>query len=159
MTFSIPNTLANGNLIDAGEHNQNYQAIADELNAVTKTSTIYNLIAPVGSIVAWLKSFPNTPPLPSGWVECNGQTLSDSESVYNGQVIPNLNGASGATKRFLRGSTTSGATGGSETHNHTIPLNYVAEGTGGVIACNSSPTGNASTLPSYYEVVWIMRVK
>jgi hypothetical protein len=48
--------------------------------------------APIGSVMAWLKSFPNTPPLPSGWIECNGQVLNDADSVYNGAVMPNLNG-------------------------------------------------------------------
>lgn len=59
---------------------------------------------PVGGIVAWHKSFPNTPALPVQFVECNGQTLSDGDSPYNGQVIPDLNGDG----RFLRGSATSG---------------------------------------------------
>jgi hypothetical protein len=62
------------------------------------------MAAPIGSIVAWHKSFANTPSLPNGWVECNGQTLSDSESVYDGQVIPDLNGET----RFIRGGATSG---------------------------------------------------
>ncbi len=70
----------------------------------------FPILAPIGSIVAWLKSYANTPALPSGWVECNGQTLSDADSVYNGQAIPNLNG----DNRFLRGNSTSGGTGGEE---------------------------------------------
>lgn len=75
---------------------------------------------PVGAVVAWLKTFTNTPPtLPLGWVECDGQTLNNSNSVYTGQVIPNLNGVSG-TQRFLRGSLTSGSTGGSDVHHHSI---------------------------------------
>lgn len=61
---------------------------------------------PVGSIVAWHKSFTNTPALPAGWMECNGQAVSDASSPYNGQTLPNLNGEA----RFLRGSSTSGVT-------------------------------------------------
>jgi len=114
-------------------------------------------VLPIGGVVAWVKSFPNTPPLPSSFVECNGQTLSDSNSPYNGRTIPDLNGSSG-TERFLRGQTTSGGTGGSESHTHSISFGgYPDMGTGGSRA--DSPTGATSTLPSYYEVVWIMRVK
>jgi hypothetical protein len=66
-------------------------------------SQVSNII-PVGTIVAWHKNISRTPVLPVGWVECNGQILSDSESVYNGNKIPDLN----STGRFLRGSSTSG---------------------------------------------------
>jgi hypothetical protein len=134
-------------------------------------------IVPVGGVVAWMKSFTNTPALPDGFVEGNGQTLSDSDSVYNGQTIPNLNG-SGGTKRFLRGSTTSGTTGGSETHTHCYsgtacsapPNQTVSPGATGTpvtaagpshshTVCYGGVTQAKSTLPSYYEVVWVIRVK
>ncbi len=61
-------------------------------------------IMPIGSIIAWHKNLGGVPALPDGWVECNGQTLSDPDSLLNGQAIPNLNGGG----RFLRGSSTSG---------------------------------------------------
>lgn len=91
--------------------------------------------SPIGSITAWHKSFASTPALPSNWVECNGQTLSDADSVYNGQVIPNLNGAAtgadlsngdnlGKTGEvFLKGDETSGVTqfDSFQGHYHTIP--------------------------------------
>lgn len=119
---------------------------------------------PIGGIIPWLKSFTNTPPkLPSEFVECNGQVLSDLLSPYNGQTIPNLNGASAGTKRFLRGSETSGSTGGSETHSHTIAstTSSVTTTAGSTTITNTvtSPTGTESTLPSYYEVVYILRVR
>ncbi|KKK85413.1 hypothetical protein LCGC14_2773530, partial [marine sediment metagenome] len=79
-----------------------------------------DLMPPIGSVLAWMKSFPNTPALPSGWVECNGQVLDDAASVYDGETIPNLNVAD----RFLRGNSTSGGTGGATSininHRHTI---------------------------------------
>jgi len=59
----------------------------------TLYATLVSYVVPVGVIIAWHKSFANTPALPDGWVECNGQTLSDGDSPYDGQVIPNLNGA------------------------------------------------------------------
>ena len=43
------------------------------------------IFPPIGSVLAWLKSFTNTPALPDGFVECNGQALSDSDSPYNGK--------------------------------------------------------------------------
>jgi microcystin-dependent protein len=143
------------------------------------------ILAPIGSVVAWLKSYANTPALPSGWVECNGQTLSDVDSVFTGQAIPNLNGAN----RFLRGNSTSGGTGGAATvqltiaqmpsHSHDIhTVEY--PGTSGdstnIFTKNNTPENEIVTsipegggdnnwgeahenLPPYYNVVWIMRVK
>ncbi len=74
-----------------------------------------NLIAinsvPVGTIVAWHESLSGVPSLPNGWVRCNGQTLSDTSSPLNGQVIPNLNGQKNTWNSkglFLRGHITSG---------------------------------------------------
>ena len=71
--------------------------------------------------MSWLKTFTNTPQtLPTGWVECNGQTISDADSVYNGQAIPNLNG----NNQFLVGNSTSGVTGGASSndlaHTHSV---------------------------------------
>lgn len=120
-------------------------------------------LVPVGCVVAYLKSLTNAPALPDEFVECNGQTLSDAQSVFNGVVIPDLNGITGGTpvKRFLRGSSTSGTTGGTETHSHnliTLVPCYSA-GTCYVIGLCCGVTCSSATLPSYYEVVWVMRIK
>lgn len=69
---------------------------------------------PIGTIVAWHKSLTGTPTLPDGWVQCDGQTLRDSASPYNGQVIPNLNGEA----RFLRGGATSGVAQADQFQDH-----------------------------------------
>src|SRR5947209_13481366 len=65
-------------------------------NQVARFGDVTNMVSalavgvvPVGAIVAWHKSYTHTPALPAQFVECNGQTLSDSASVYNGQVLPN----------------------------------------------------------------------
>jgi hypothetical protein len=92
----------------------------------TQSQTI---VSPIGSVMAWLKSFTNTPQtLPAGFVECNGQVLSDGDSVYNGQTLPDLNG----DNQFLRGNSTSGGTGGAETNNlaHTHDVSGTTNSTG-----------------------------
>ena len=75
-----------------------------------------------------------------------------------------MNGAQGGVPVFLRGANASGGTGGTETHSHGLPLNI----NGGTVAAGSDvtvfPPGNytsdpASSLPPYFEVVWVMRVK
>ena len=119
-------------------------------------------IVPIGGVVAWLKSFTGTPSLPDGWVECNGQVLNDADSVYNGRTMPQLNGYGGAgTNRFLRGSSTSGSTGGTESHRHDV-LNYEVGFSLGLVyyyTIRSIYTYYAIAIPTYYEVVYIMRVK
>jgi hypothetical protein len=127
---------------------------------------------PIGAVLPWLKSLTGTPGIPEGWVECNGQTLNDTNSPYNGQTIPDLNGYTG-TQRFLRGggsadgatATASGGTGGSETHTHSLPQNrwdsYETGESDYIWAPTSMTTtmSSASTLPTYYGVVWIIRTR
>ena len=82
--------------------------------------------------------------------------MSDGDSPFNGTVIPDLNGGN----RFLRGNATSGGVGGSETHTHSIEYHTHADpGVGSHTAGAAAITGSNSTLPSYYEIVWIMRIK
>ncbi len=107
-------------------------------------SSSYQPVPPIGSIIAWHKSMSGTPSLPYGWVECNGQTLSDPASPYHNQTIPNLNGdASGANSpglnekagMFLRGGTSSG-TGQNDAfqgHKHSITSNAVSYSYGGMM--------------------------
>ncbi|MDH4130024.1 MAG: hypothetical protein OEV44_14800 [Spirochaetota bacterium] len=120
-----------------------------------------------------------TPKLAANWVECNGQTLNDSLSPYNGQVIPNLNG----DQRFLRGgaisgvlqsdafqghwhrykgnptnyTTTTGSTYGSATNSTiTLPNNIQEAISDGV---NGTPRTASETRPINMSVLWIMRVR
>lgn len=87
-------------------------------------------INPIGAVVAWLKSYTNTPTLAAQgrteYIECNGQTLSDAASVYNGQVIPDINGNLSEVNRFLRGKTVSGGTGGSTSSAVTASVSFGA---------------------------------
>ena len=118
-----------------------------------KAAELDKIIVPIGSIIAWVKSMAGIPPLPDGWVECNGQTLSDPESPLSGEVMPNLNGEG----RFLRGSTSSGGKGGSTQHRHAkgvaSPSNFNTYGGANTV------TDYQNHLPPYFNVVWIMKIK
>lgn len=133
---------------------------------------------PVGTILPWAKSITGVPSLLSGiFVECNGQTINDSDSPLDGQTIPDLNG----DNRFLRGDSTSGLSGGTEEHNHqwlnsrdswqsdgstTESLNIPKRDEGSATdfyplepGTTDAYTKNTDTKPPYYSVVWIMRIK
>ena len=144
-----------------------------ETPAGTSSSTSStSILAPVGSIMAWLKSFTNTPAtLPDGWMEADGSAISDVDSVYNGQNAPDLNG-----NEFIRGAATSGGTGGGTTgagssHNHSFSDTSTAQSStrtveSGVTATIpdqghthdvSGTTGNESahthtSAPKFYDV-------
>lgn len=131
-------------------------AQADNAAQADMATEVEEVIVPVGSIIAWAKSLSGVPALPEGWVECNGQTLSDPESPLDGQVIPALNGSIG-TQRFLRGSITSGATGGLDSHSHSsIATGGAIGGSGDYLRQGIHSTNH---LPPYYNVVWIMKTK
>lgn len=161
---------AMGEKANANSLNHDRYTDAEARNALS------NFIAPIGSILAWAKNIKEGFTLPTGWVECNGQTLNDAESVLNGIVIPNLNGQN----RFLRGNATSGATGGEETHtltisempnhNHNMNIyqfyengtsNTAGYGSGGgwLYTANAGGSQAHENRPPFYNVVWIMRVK
>lgn len=121
-------------------------------------------IVPVGGVVAWLKSYTNTPALPSEYVECNGQALTgggaDAQSVYNGQTIPDLNGVTNvANHRFLRGQAASGGTGGSHCHTHIISSLICGCWLTCQLLSADMVLDTVNHLPEYYEVVWVMRIK
>lgn len=103
-----------GDLISAAAINANF-------------TRLENRLVPIGSIQAWHRDLNGAiPALPDGWVECNGQTLSDSESVLDGQIIPDLNNARNgwnSAGSFLRGGTASGTFESDQFqgHSHTDP--------------------------------------
>ena len=128
---------------------------------------------PLGAILPWCKSLTNTPALPDGWAECNGQVLVDGDSIYNGITMPDLNGAvaAGLKGRFLRGNSSSGEIENSQnlSHTHSININSVG-GSGEKVAYpgalnnynyafNSSASGGSEARPYNYSVVFIMRIK
>jgi hypothetical protein len=131
--------------------------------------------APLGTIMAWHKNLSGTPSLPDGWLECNGQTVTDTASPYFGMTLPNLNGQS----RFLRGTTgTTGTLQGQGTNLQGIEvLGSLAVG-GGFSRISYTDGGStqwrnlsevtrvvsgldtlAETRPVNMSVVWIIRTK
>jgi len=131
---------------------------SDDLN-----NTIGEATPPIGSIVAWHASLTGVPAsLPDGYVECNGQVLSDADSPMNGETMPDLNNATDATSRFLKGDSTSGSPGGGTItdHDHSItnwsstagdsPTHYIPQG---------NNTSDEQELPPYIDMRWIIRVK
>jgi len=102
-----------------------------------------------------------TPELPDNWLECDGQTVSDADSPFNGVAIPTMNGTTDATKAYIRG--VSGGTTDlvitAPLHSHTFNdnANYAAGGGGG----SSGPRTTSAdySIAPYLEMVWIIRIK
>ena len=136
----------------------------------------------VGTIKAWHEDMTGMPSnmITAFWLACDGAVLTDAESPFNGQTLPDLN----TTQRFLRGSATTGTTGGADTHNHqwhddTDGDTYQSDGStaqtyelvhGGIDVLNACIdrrsgqgtdyyTKNGSTLPACMTVKWIFKIK
>ena len=148
-----------------------------------KLDTAFERAVPIGTILPWAKSRSNTPPLPENFAECNGQTIDDAESPYDGQTLPDLNG----NNRFLRGNSTSGGTGGEDSvqlsvsempsHNHTIKWRNTYLDTGDWMITGTSQTTDRTNgssdisvrpsggdeahenRPPFFDVVMVMRIK
>jgi len=135
-----------------------------DANSGSATVDIFPLGSEAYSIYA-------TPELPDNWYECNGQVLSDADSVYNGTTLPDLNALVEETYGyFLRGSDTglTGATEGSQNkaHTHTFPLKASAgassiaqDGDGGSGTGTTASSGGTEARPASFVIVWIMRIK
>ena len=135
-------------------YNAQFVAIGVQLNALAE-------LVPVGAVIAWVNgALAGVPALPANFAECNGQVLNDAESPFDGQTLPDMNN----TKRFLRGASISGNSGGAETHSHDVDLSGTSAGDPGASGGSTVPwgtyvTSESSLLPPYYEVVYVMRVK
>jgi hypothetical protein len=132
---------------------------------------------PVGTILAWHRDFTGTAlTLPPGWVECNGQEVTDLDSPFNGLTLPQLNGDA----RFLRGGAVSGTIQAdsitNHQHNYTRAANCNERWNGGNSSYECSPTTlqttataitasgaqttiESETRPVNMSVVWVMRIK
>ena len=130
--------------------------------------------APIGGLMHYAKSLTGVPSLASEWNECNGQTCTDVLSPLYGSALPSINGGGCDTQRFIRGSSSSGYTGGTESHSHTFNVNTGSASCSVMTystSCGQDATpqshihtvcGSTDTegnLPSYYEAVTIIRVR
>jgi len=142
---------------------------ADLADDAVTTAKIDAPIVPIGGIIAWNKTFANTPDLPTGFLELDGSVIDDADSPYNTQTLPDLNG----NNNFLRGNDTSIGTGGASTHTHATGMESGATQRFGSDCGNTRRidkscanfshldvnTGAGNSLPPYFNVVWIMRIK
>jgi len=114
-----------------------------------------------------------TPRLQANWKECDGTAISDSDSPFNGQNLPNLNGGSVEENYsfFLRGHSSSGLTETSQnkSHSHVIDIldthttsgghDYLQGVGSGNNTTGTATSGGSEARPMAYTVVWIMRIK
>lgn len=136
---------------------------------------------PIGTILPWAKSLTGTPALTGTWAECDGSTVSDAASPYNGVALPNMNG----NAQIPYGAATSGSTKTEDflpVHTHTAScaaIHYSGENVGGGTAAFQLGTASPSdqtgqiTTPAItvnntsatgtawkgYSVVFIIRIK
>jgi len=163
--ISWGSTVSNGDYAEETWFNDCYDSVKDTSTGHDHdgTDSKYIVTPPIGSILPWAKSISGVPALPTGWMECDGSTVSDAASPINGQAVPNLNGASEDTKKFLRGAAASGGAGTSYQHTHSNPGlgQFSNDGSGTSCARSTDLNGlnNSSHVPPYYEVVFIIRFK
>tara|TARA_Y100000310_G_scaffold151386_1_gene150985 strand:- start:1718 stop:2182 length:465 start_codon:yes stop_codon:yes gene_type:complete len=142
---------------------------------------------PIGGVVAWLSNIAGVPNLPEGWALCDGSTISDGNSPLNGQTIPDLNGDNRFLRGNSTSGGTGGSENHQHTESFGVAVSTivsfaedpfggsndtitearstsdnVSSGTftGSLTSEARNSSGNAvSPLPTYYAVVWIIRIK
>lgn len=123
---------------------------------------------PVGGIIAWLAQWAGKPTmpqtLPPGFVLCDGVT-SITVGPFTGTTPPLLNGTTNANKCFLRGAQSpSGICTSTMNHHHAITVNSISNlaslgaGSCTYVTSVTNPTGDFEPLPTYCEVMYIMRI-
>ncbi len=93
--------------------------------------------------------------LPDGWLECDGTVINDTDSVFHGETLPDLNNT---TMRTLIGSNGSGVIGGSTSHAHNFGSSHQGQSGSGT-QIQDPPTQTVNHMPPYMSVVWIIRIK
>jgi hypothetical protein len=163
-----PNLPANLSVIDAEELRNQFNALKALIDLLTmqvsatntqvtaltaQLVTLANLV-PMGGVIPWFKDTPGVPALPSNFVECNGQILSDPESPLDGQVIPDINTG---VQRFIRGGLNSGTEGGIDYFATAQADNAGIGAPQNFVTTDFSP--GAQPFPPYITAVYVMRVR
>jgi len=157
----------NGNSDTSG-----YNSVILNTTKLPVADYIKAVMPPIGSILPWHKSLTGCPSLPDGWEECDGTQISDSDSPYDGEYLPDLNTdietAQGG--RFLRGATTSGTLQASQNALHEHTYDHL-DNTDGIDSLNqrdaidgagwtiSASSGGDEARPNNIWMVMIMRIK
>jgi hypothetical protein len=145
---------ANLSVIDAEELRNQFNALKALIDALAAQLAAVSGLVPIGGVIPWFKDTPGVPALPSNFVECNGQVLTDSESPLDGQFMPDIN--TGA-QRFIRGGVNSGAIGGIDSF-ATAQADNAGLGTvQNFVTIDFSP--GAQPFPPYITAVYVIRVK
>lgn len=112
----------------------------------------------VGTVISTINHMSGFETPDECWQECNGSTITDPDSPLHGQSTPSLNGTTDANKRFLCGGTSSGSTGGSVSHGHTLPQCCAATCAS---ACCNTPRYMCSNnhIPPSFDVKFYIRIK
>ncbi len=137
-------------------YDQNYPANNSPATAAGMRTQLNGLAAlvPIGVVLPWFKDLPGVPPLPSNFVECNGQFLSDPESPLDGQLMPDINTG---PQRFLRGGLNSGTLGGIDSFATAQADNSGINPPNSFVTVDFSP--GAQPFPPYVTAVFVIRVK
>jgi hypothetical protein len=117
--------------------------------------------------------------LPSGWLECDGSTISDADSPLNGQAVPDING----NNDFIacNKDAPSGTHSALSSHRHSVTDFYLLNSAGSAVPTKATPYGSyainvmkpakhyhacgtqwsdyQTPLPPYYQAVAIIRIK
>jgi hypothetical protein len=140
--------------IVSAELRENFTSLKAFIDALAAQVAALNGVVPIGGVIPWFKDTPGVPALPSQFVECNGQTLSDPESPLDGQLMPDIN--TGA-QRFLRGALNSGATGGIDSFATALADNSGLGTPQNFVTTDFSP--GAMPFPPYVTAVYVIRIK
>jgi hypothetical protein len=145
---------ANLSVIDAEELRRQFNALKALIDALAAQLVPLGTLVPIGGVIPWFKDTPGVPALPSNFVECNGQVLSDAASPLDGQTMPDIN--TGA-QRFIRGGTNSGTTGGIDSFGTALADNAGVGTAQNFVTTDFSP--GAQPFPPYITAVYVIRVK
>jgi hypothetical protein len=159
--FNALKALIDALTLQVGAQQAFITALQTQITALNASVAALANLVPIGAMLPWAKnSFSSVLTLPENFLECNGQTVNDAASPMDGEALPNVNGQG----QFLRGAALSGDSGGADSHSHDVDLSGSSAGDPGASGGSTVPWGtyattDAGTLPPFYEVVYVMRVK